>query len=101
MSTSTAIQVAIRIPTPLRAYTDNQASVPVSGATVGEALQDLVFRHPDLRQQLYNEQGKLRSFVNVFRNDEDVRYLEKEDTPLREGDDLSIIPSIAGGRSNR
>ena len=94
---STTTTTAIRIPTPLRNYTDQQSSVTVSGATVGEALRDLVARHPDLEPQLFNEEGRLRSFVNIFRNDEDVRHLEKENTPLREGDELSIIPSIAGG----
>ncbi len=97
MSTGTATTIAIRIPTPLRTYTADQATVSVAGSTVGDALKDLVTRHPELRPQLFNEEGRLRSFVNVFRNDEDVRYLQKEDTPIREGDELSIIPSIAGG----
>jgi molybdopterin converting factor small subunit len=99
MSETITTTVDIRIPTPLRAYTDQQAAVAVTGATVGEALRDLVNRYPTLRPQLFNEQGKLRSFVNVFRNDEDVRHLQREDTPIRERDELSIIPSIAGGRA--
>lgn len=89
--------IEIRIPTPLRAYTDGRASVSVAGASVGEALRALVETFPDLKPHLYNEEGRLRSFVNIFRNDEDVRHLDREDTPLRAGDDLSIIPSIAGG----
>ncbi|HEX7070676.1 MAG TPA: ubiquitin-like small modifier protein 1 [Rhodothermales bacterium] len=99
MSETITTTVEIRIPTPLRAYTDGQAAVSVTGATVGEALRDLVERHPELRNQLFNDQGKLRSFVNVFRNDEDVRHLQREETPIRERDELSIIPSIAGGKS--
>ena len=97
MSETIAPSVAIRIPTPLRAYTDNQASVPVTGTTVGEALRDLVTKHPDLRPQLFTDEGRLRSFVNVFVNDDDIRHLQKEDTPLQGQDELSIIPSIAGG----
>lgn len=99
MSETVVTSVAIRIPTPLRGFTDEQATVEVSGSTVGEALQDLVAKHPALQPQLFNEEGKLRSFVNIFRNDEDVRHLQKEETPIRERDELSIIPSIAGGRT--
>lgn len=87
----------VYIPTPLRIYTGNAATVTVSGATVGEALAELVAQHPSLKQHLYDEQGRLRSFVNVFRNDEDIRHLEREATPLRSQDELSIVPSIAGG----
>ena len=65
--------------------------------TVGEALADLVAQHPQLKAHLYDEQGRLRSFVNVFRNDEDIRHLDREATPLAERDELSIVPSIAGG----
>lgn len=97
MSIAQTVRVDIRIPTPLRAYTAGRTAVPVSGATVGDALQALVEAHPELKPHLYNDEGRLRSFVNIFRNDEDVRHLEREETPLREGDDLSIIPSIAGG----
>lgn len=87
----------IRIPTPLRPYTGNQSEVPVSGTTVGEALSDLTQRHPSLRQHLYSESGSLRAFVNVFINDEDVRQLKGEQTPVQESDRLMIVPSIAGG----
>lgn len=85
------------IPTPLRIYAGNAPAVTVAGATVGEALADLVARHPALRPHLYDDAGRLRSFVNVFRNDEDIRYLDREATPLAERDELSIVPSIAGG----
>src|SRR5262244_740408 len=87
----------ILIPTPLRPYTDKQDAVDASGATVGELLADLTRRHSGLKAHLYNEQGKLRSFVNVYVNDEDIRYLQKEQTPVAAGDTVSIIPSVAGG----
>src|SRR5919198_711377 len=87
----------ILIPTPLRPYTDKQDSVDVSGATIGELLADLTRRHSGLKAHLYNEQGKLRSFVNVYVNDEDIRYLQKEQTRVQPGDTISIIPSVAGG----
>jgi molybdopterin/thiamine biosynthesis adenylyltransferase/rhodanese-related sulfurtransferase/molybdopterin converting factor small subunit len=87
----------ILIPTPLRPYTDKQDTVDASGATVGELLADLTRRHTGLKTHLYNEQGKLRSFVNVYINDEDIRYLQREQTPVKAGDTISIIPSVAGG----
>jgi molybdopterin/thiamine biosynthesis adenylyltransferase/rhodanese-related sulfurtransferase/molybdopterin converting factor small subunit len=87
----------IHIPTPLRAYVDKQETIEVAGATVREALSDLTTRYADLRKHLYNDEGRLRSFVNIYVNDEDIRYLQKEDTPLKAGDALSIIPSVAGG----
>jgi adenylyltransferase/sulfurtransferase len=88
----------IHIPTPLRVYSDKQDTVTVNATTVGEALDALTSKHPDLRKHLYSEEGKLRSFVNVYLNDEDIRYLpEKESTRVSEQDALSIIPSIAGG----
>jgi adenylyltransferase/sulfurtransferase len=87
----------ILIPTPLRPYTDKKDAVDATGATVGELLADLTTRHSGLKAHLYNEQGKLRSFVNVYINDEDIRYLQKEATPVKDGDTLSIIPSVAGG----
>src|SRR3989442_581758 len=89
--------VKILIPTPLRPYTDKQDAVDASGATVGELLADLTRRHAGLKPHLYNEQGKLRSFVNVYVNDEDIRYLQKEQTPVTADDTVSIIPSVAGG----
>jgi adenylyltransferase/sulfurtransferase len=87
----------ILIPTPLRPYTDKLDAVDAAGATVGELLADLTAKHSGLKAHLYNEQGKLRSFVNVYVNDEDIRYLQKEQTPVAAGDTVSIIPSVAGG----
>ncbi len=90
--------VTISIPTALRQYTDNQASVTLDADTVGALLRGLTELHPNLRQHLFDEQGKLRSFVNIYVGDEDIRYLEGEHTPLKEGEQVSIIPAIAGGR---
>jgi molybdopterin converting factor small subunit len=87
----------VKIPTPLRQYTAGSPEVKVGGATAGEALGNLVTEHPDLRQHLYTGNGKLRSFVNVYKGDEDIRYLDGQDTEVAESDELSIIPSIAGG----
>jgi sulfur-carrier protein adenylyltransferase/sulfurtransferase len=87
----------ILIPTPLRAYTGKQDTVRVPGATIGEALAALTSEFGDLRQHLFNAEGRLRSFVNIYVNDEDIRYLQKEATPLKAGDVVSIIPSVAGG----
>jgi len=88
----------IEIPTPLRVYTGNQSSVHVEGTTVSDAVSALLVRYPDFRQHLYTPDGRLRSFVNLYLNDEDVRYLpEREETAVKNTDTLSIIPSIAGG----
>jgi molybdopterin converting factor small subunit len=87
----------IHIPTPLRQYVGKQPTVEVNGITVAEAMNALLAQHPELRRHLYTEDGKLRAFVNLYVNDEDIRYLQKEDTALKEGDSISIVPSIAGG----
>jgi molybdopterin converting factor small subunit len=87
----------INIPTPLRPFTDKKEAVEVSGATVGELLADLTMKYDGLRKHLYTDEGKLRNFVNVYLNDEDIRYLQKEQTPVKSGDTLSIVPSVAGG----
>src|SRR5215467_13350117 len=87
----------VLIPTPLRQFTGKQDAVTVSGATVREVLDALTSQHPDLRKQIFTDEGKLRSFVNVYLNDEDIRYLNKDATPTAEADTLSLVPSIAGG----
>jgi molybdopterin converting factor small subunit len=87
----------IHIPTPLRQYAQKQATVEVSAGTVADALSVLIDQHPDLRRHLFTDDGKLRAFVNVYVNDEDIRYLQKEDTAITPGDNISIVPSIAGG----
>ncbi len=91
--------VKVMIPTPLRPFAGRQASVSVEAQTVGEGLDALTGQFADLRRHLYADGGRLRSFVNVYLNEEDVRNLQKDETPLRDGDTISIVPSIAGGRS--
>src|SRR5580692_7557835 len=91
-------RMKIHIPTPLRQFAAKQATVTVPASTVGEALDALTSTHPELKKHLYSEDGRLRAFVNVYLNDEDIRYLsDKENTAVKESDSLSIIPSIAGG----
>jgi len=87
----------ILIPTPLRPFAGKQEFVEVEGRTVGDALQRLVGQYSDLRRHLYNDDGRLRSFVNIYVNDEDIRHLEREQTQLSAGDTISIVPSVAGG----
>ena len=91
------MNITIHIPTPLRAYTGQQSAVQVPGSTVGEALEALMSLHTGLRKHLRDDSGRLRSFVNVYLGDEDIRFLDREDTALSSGDELTIIPSIAGG----
>jgi adenylyltransferase/sulfurtransferase len=87
----------VHIPTPLRQYAGKQSAVDVKATSIADALSDLVAQHPELRRHLYTEDGKLRAFVNVYLNDEDIRYLQKEATLVGESDTISIVPSIAGG----
>jgi molybdopterin synthase sulfur carrier subunit len=87
----------VRIPSPLQSLTGNQAEVVAEGATLREVLADLEARFQGMRRRLYDDDGKLRRFVNVYVNDEDVRFLQGEDTALSEGDEVSIVPAIAGG----
>jgi MoaD family protein len=93
--------VKVIIPTPLRAYAGKQESIELEAATVGEALGALTSRFEELKKHLFADDGRLRSFVNVYVNDEDIRYLQKDQTRLREGDTISIVPSIAGGAQSR
>lgn len=90
--------VKVMIPTPLRTYTDKKDTVLLTGSTVGDLLQQLTTQYASLKKHLYAEDGKLRAYVNVYVNEEDIRYLQKEQTPVTEKDVVSIIPSIAGGR---
>jgi molybdopterin converting factor small subunit len=89
--------VTVTIPTALRQYAGDNAQVTAEADTVGALLRALVELHPDLGRHLFNEQGKLRNFVNVYVGDEDIRYLDGEATELRDGETVSIIPAIAGG----
>ena len=88
----------IHIPTPLRAYTGGLETVSIPGATVSAVFQQLTVSYPDLKPHLFTPEGKLRSFVNVYLNDDDIRYLDsKEESVVKESDELTINPSIAGG----
>ncbi len=91
------MSVGIGIPAPLRGYTGGRAEVEVAAGTVGAALRELVAAYPQLRRHLFADDGRLRSYVNVYRNEEDVRFLDGERTAVTEGDALVIVPSIAGG----
>ena len=91
------MSITIIIPTALRSYAQGQATVEVEAATAGQALEALVARHDTLKQHLYNAQGALRSFINVYVRDEDIRYLQGPETALAPGEELTIVPSIAGG----
>jgi adenylyltransferase/sulfurtransferase len=90
--------ISIVVPTPLRQYTDGRDTVQVAASTVSEALAALTDQHSALKSHLYSEDGQLRSFVNIYLNDEDVRYLEEGTLArLKDGDEMRIVPSIAGG----
>lgn len=91
------MSVLIRIPTPLRKYTDGQDGVSVDGSTVGEALQNLAEAHPELKSRIFDEAGELRRFVNVYANQEDIRFQNHLDTEVADGGEVSIVPAIAGG----
>ena len=88
----------LRIPTPLRPYADGISEIQVNAESVGRALEELTGKFPSLHKHLFSEDGELRAFVNLFLNDEDVRYLQGAETPLKDGDNLMILPSIAGGK---
>ena len=89
--------ISVRIPTPLRKFTGGAESVTASGATVAAVVQDVEGRHPGLKERICDDAGKVRRFVNVYVNGEDIRFLGSLDTPVKEGDEISIVPAIAGG----
>jgi molybdopterin synthase sulfur carrier subunit len=90
--------VQVRIPTPLRSITKGNAEVRAEGGTVAQVVEDLERQFPGLRERLVDEQGELRRFVNIYVNEEDIRFVEGKKTVLKDGDTLSIVPAIAGGR---
>ncbi len=92
------MQATVRVPTPLQKLTQNQAEVKVSSANIRELIQDLEKRFPGIKERICEETGKIRRFINIYVNEEDVRFLQQEETPLKDGDEVSIIPAIAGGR---
>ncbi len=89
--------VTVRIPTPLQKLTGDKAEITAAGSTVQELLLDLDRQYPGFKDRLCDPQGKLRRFVNIYINEEDIRFLKHEETPLKDGDEVSIIPAIAGG----
>ncbi len=91
------MSITVRIPTPLQKLTGERAEIPASGGTISELLQDLERQYPGFKDRLCDTQGRLRRFVNIYVNEEDIRFLKQEDTPLKDGDEVSIIPAIAGG----
>jgi molybdopterin synthase sulfur carrier subunit len=93
--------ISVRIPTPLRKFTGGAESVTASGATVAAVVQDVESRHPGLKERICDDAGKVRRFVNVYVNGEDIRFLGSLDTPVKEGDEISIVPAIAGGTHAR
>lgn len=90
--------INVRIPPPLRPATGDQDQVAARGATLREVLADLEARFPGVSERLYDDDGALRRFVNVYVNGEDIRHLQGEETPLKDGDEVSIVPAIAGGQ---
>jgi sulfur-carrier protein len=91
------VPVEIRLPTVLRALADGQANVAVDGATIGEVFNTLLTQYPGMRGNLLDDEGGLHKFVNVYVNDEDIRYLDGLDTKVGDGDAISILPAVAGG----
>jgi sulfur-carrier protein len=87
----------VRIPTPLRKLTNNEELVEVNAPTIGAAILELQSRYPGIRERLLDDSGAVRRFVNVYLNEEDIRFLQNQETPIKDGDEISIIPAIAGG----
>ncbi len=87
----------VRIPTPLRKLTNNEELVEVEAANIGDAIVELQSRYPGIKERLVDDNGEVRRFVNVYVNEEDIRFLDNQKTPLKDGDEISIIPAIAGG----
>ena len=87
----------VRIPTPLRKLTNNEELVEVNATNIGAAIDELQARFPGIAERLIDEKGEVRRFVNVYVNEEDIRFLQNRETPLKDGDEISIIPAIAGG----
>jgi molybdopterin synthase sulfur carrier subunit len=87
----------VRIPTPLRKLTNNEELIEINATTIGEAIVELQARFPGIQERLVDDKGEVRRFVNVYVNEEDIRFLKNRETPLKDGDEISIIPAIAGG----
>jgi sulfur-carrier protein len=97
VSETTSPTVSVRLPTVLRPQANGQSLVQQRGGTVGEVVTELVAAYPGLRANLLDDAGNVRKFVNVYVNDEDIRFLQQLDTPVEEGDEVAILPAVAGG----
>ena len=91
------MSVQVRVPTPLRRLTGGEAVVSANGATVGALVDDMESNHPGIKERLCDEEGQVRRFVNIFVNGEDIRFLNNLETPVKDGDEVSVVPAIAGG----
>ncbi len=89
--------IRVRVPTPLRPMTGGKSEIEMEGQTVAQLIENLGAAHPGLKERLYDEKGEVRRFINIYVNEEDIRFLTGTDTPLKDGDEVSIIPAIAGG----
>ncbi|MFT4689864.1 MAG: ubiquitin-like small modifier protein 1 [Verrucomicrobiia bacterium] len=91
------MSVSVRIPTPLRKLTNDEELVDVEAETIGDAINELQTKYPGIQERLMDENGEVRRFVNIYLNEEDIRFLQNKETPIKDGDEVSIIPAIAGG----
>jgi molybdopterin synthase sulfur carrier subunit len=91
------MSIQVRVPTPLRKFTGGAETVTAEGATVGAVVDDIQRRHPGIKDRICDDQGKVRRFVNIYVNGDDIRFLSNLDSPLKDGDEVSIVPAIAGG----
>lgn len=89
--------VSVRIPTPLRKLTNDEELVTVEASTIGDAISELQTKYPGIKERLVDDNGEVRRFVNIYVNEEDIRFLQNKETPIKDGDEVSIIPAIAGG----
>ncbi len=89
--------IRVRVPTPLRPMTGGKSEIEMEGNTIAQLIENLGAAHPGLKERLYDEKGEVRRFINIYVNEEDIRFLTGTDTPLKDGDEVSIIPAIAGG----
>jgi molybdopterin synthase sulfur carrier subunit len=92
------MSITVRVPTPLQRLTQNQAEVKANGANIKELIEDLGKNFPGIKERICDETGEIRRFMNIYVNEEDVRFLQDDATPLKDGDEVSMIPAIAGGR---
>ena len=93
--------ITVRVPAPLQKLTQNQAEIEASATNIKELIEDLEKNFPGIKERICDEAGKVRRFINIYVNEEDVRFLQRDETPLKDGDEVSIIPAIAGGGSTR